>query len=229
MTETTIAAKQLASLALPNACPRCFWIKYHQKKLPWDHFPSVFQALDKAGKLAIEEWWKSGSTPPWLWSLGEWTSVTKPPHWSKFFFVHGNLKVRGIADLIVGRETGLLIGDLKTATWTEKQDELLPLYEIQLNAYAIAAESTGLGKVDALALVYCQPQAEGSHPDMLREFGYAVHFQAKVIEVERNDQKVFELCDRAFDIISKPIPDPAENCNDCRLVEELFTLIGRTS
>ena len=131
----TIAATALAQLAGPKPCPRCFWLQYHGKKLlPFQRFPSVFQDLDQAGKEAVSYWiQEKQQTPPWMANLGTIIRLIPAPHWSKFSFTHGGLTVRGVADLICKLDTGgLLIPDLKTATFTAGQEEWLPVYAAQV-------------------------------------------------------------------------------------------------
>ena len=64
-----------------------------------------------------------------------------------------------------------LIVDYKTAKFTAHQDELFPMYEVQLNAYAVIGEQKGIAPVSGLALVYTEPvtddatASEGCQPD----------------------------------------------------------------
>jgi hypothetical protein len=42
-----ISAKNLGILALPEYCPRCFWLKLKlQFKLPYQIFPGIFSSID---------------------------------------------------------------------------------------------------------------------------------------------------------------------------------------
>jgi len=39
MNQLIISAKNLGELAMPDFCPRCFWLKTHAKQLPFQIFP----------------------------------------------------------------------------------------------------------------------------------------------------------------------------------------------
>ena len=46
-----ISAKNLGQLALPDYCPRCFYIKLNlNNKLPWQIFPGIFSTIDSYSK-----------------------------------------------------------------------------------------------------------------------------------------------------------------------------------
>jgi hypothetical protein len=68
----TISAKTLASLAMPDLCPRCFWIQMHlEGGLPFQIFPWIFSSIDAYGKRLVHSWFdRHGMPPPWLAALG---------------------------------------------------------------------------------------------------------------------------------------------------------------
>lgn len=218
----TIAAKQLGQLAMPDACHRCFWLQRHAAKLlPFQHFPGVFGTLDRLSKDAIYARMAKGAVP-WLETYGRIEGHLKPPHWSKFGFTHGNLHVRGEADMILTLEAGgLYIPDLKTASLTDKQDELLPIYATQLNSYAMAAEATGMGKVKHIAVLYCQPEVADVYIG-----GYHMTSVVHVVEVNRDDNAIIALCDRAYDILTSPLPAPTPSCEDCTKLAGLQSILA---
>jgi hypothetical protein len=42
-----ISGKDLGALALPDFCPRCFWIRRHAPQgLPFQVFPGIFSSID---------------------------------------------------------------------------------------------------------------------------------------------------------------------------------------
>jgi len=45
MSELCISAKNLGEVALPDFCPRCFWLKLHARQLPFQIFPGIFSAI----------------------------------------------------------------------------------------------------------------------------------------------------------------------------------------
>ena len=185
--------------------------------MPFDHIPGSYSTYDKAEKLAVESYVAAGITPPWMAQFGEIRRLIPAPHWSKFYFDHGGLRVRGVADMICDMASGkLLLPDFKTAKFTESQEKWIPVYTVQLGAYALAAETQLIGMVERLVLIYMQPQAVGLTSDMQRDDGVAIHHKAFAVEVPRNDEEIHSLCDRAMKILSGPPPPSQSDCQDCQ-------------
>jgi len=84
------------------------------------------------------------------------------------------------------------IVDYKTAKFTERQDELLPLYEVQLNCYAYLAEEYGYKPVTNLSLTYCQP-----NKDIDNDEDFKLGFEVYSMEVNLNIDIVPELLMKA--------------------------------
>jgi len=55
MTQLRISAKNLGELARPEFCPRCFWLRAHAKRLPFQIFPGIFSSIDAYTKRAGRE------------------------------------------------------------------------------------------------------------------------------------------------------------------------------
>ncbi len=85
------------------------------------------------------------------------------PGWSKYQMLDPktNILLTGVPDEILRHpERGIWIGDYKTARFTETQDALAPMYEVQLNCYTLIASKIGLGRVYGLGLLYYEPVTE---------------------------------------------------------------------
>jgi hypothetical protein len=230
-----ISAKGLGSIALPQFCPRCFWIRLHvQDKLPYQIFPGIFSSIDSYGKRLVHGWFdRHGSPPPWLSSLGEITGYRHPPHFSKFNVLHPETSVllSGAPDGILMRgDKSHLIVDYKTAKFTEKQDELFPMYEVQLNAYAYIGERCGLSPVSGLALIYTEPITEESaakkDANVTRD-GFVMEFSAHILPVQLTPDVAPRLLRKARDIYDLEHPPQAlQGCKDCPLLDTLLTVAG---
>jgi len=48
-----ISAKSLGALALPEFCPRCFWLKTRVRHLPFQIFPGIFSSIDAYTKRVV--------------------------------------------------------------------------------------------------------------------------------------------------------------------------------
>jgi hypothetical protein len=228
MNPLRISAKHLGALAMPDHCERCTWLNARMGwKMPWQFFPGIFSSFDSYSKKVTAAHFKAhGKLPKWLDGYG---TPMKAPHWSKFGVVEpeSNLLLCGAPDEILRRESGdLSILDYKCAKFTDGQDRLKPLYEVQLNAYAWIAEQMGMGRATRLALVYYEPL--NAIPDdevvgLIGEEGFGLRFGATVVPVEVHPESIPTLLNEARRIIDLPqAPDGRDGCKDCKLLDGLL-------
>ena len=225
-----ISAKNLALLALPDPCPRCFWMRAILGwKSPWAIMPGIFSSIDGFSKRAIlASHEKNGHFPPWI--VGKWADVRplKSPHHSTFRPTDPEtcIVLSGVPDLILGLpRRGLAILDLKTARFSDHQDSLLPMYQTQLNGYALIAEGLGMRAVEALGLVYCEPPAGdggGGLDACVGNHGFTMPFRATAVPVGLDRSTIPPLLERARGILGlEKAPQGREGCGDCRMVREM--------
>lgn len=124
----------------------------------------------------------------------------------------------------------IAIIDLKTARFTAHQDSLAPMYKTQLNGYSVIAESLGMGEVQDIGLVYCEPPSndvsEGLH-DLINSGGFSMPFHATAVPVELERSCITPLLQRAKDLMDmEEAPTGHVRCKDCVLVDRL--LLGST-
>lgn len=229
-----ISGKDLGALALAEFCPRCFWLERHSPHgLPYEGgFPGIFSSIDSYSKHLVHGWFdRHGGAPPWLAPLGDVTGYIEPPHHSKFRMHDpaSGLTLTGAPDALFTRQDGsILIGDYKTARFTPAQDALLPLYTIQLNAYAMIAEDLGMGPVSGLALIYTEPVTapEVARSDaVVRDEGFAMGFSAHILAVPIDPAQVRRLLARARAILDHLDPPPSRpECEDCRRLADVTSL-----
>jgi hypothetical protein len=228
-----ISAKSLGAIAMPDFCPRCFWIQRRAKNLPYQIFPGIFNSIDSYGKKIVHGWFDRHGTPPaWLAKLGSIKGYEAPPHYSKFQTLDDETKIllTGAPDGILIRTDGSrVIIDYKTAKFTEFQDELFPMYEAQLNAYAHIGERIWNQPVSALALVYTEPVTDdvAAHDEAnISEDGFQMPFSAKILPIDRKPELIPELLHRARGIfdLDKP-PSVRGGCEDCRNLENLISVV----
>ncbi len=228
-----ISGKTLGELALPECCERCFWIKMKMgNRFPYSIFPGIFASIDSFTKRSVHAFMDINSqAPAFLNCLGAIRHYISPPHHSRFQFqdpITGILltgEADGIFEFIDG---SLAIVDYKTAKWTDNQDNMVPIYQAQLNSYALIAEHLGLGQVSKLALIYMEPLTESSlgmhhycHCD-----GLELRFNPKIVVVERDDQLIQKLLKKADRINRSSIPpDQFPTCKNCSLTENFIELV----
>ncbi len=230
----TISAKNLGGVAMPGFCPRCFWIQMHAKGIPYQIFPGIFSSIDAYGKRLVQGWFdRHKSAPPWLGQLGNIKSYANPPHYSKFSVLdrQSNVVLRGTPDgILVMQDDSHLIVDYKTAKFTAHQDELFPMYEVQLNAYAVIGEQKGFAPVSGLALVYTVPvtdNATAAKDANLTEAGFLMEFSAHIRPVDLARDRIPLLLAKVREIFDqKSPPEPREGCKDCALLQNLIYLAG---
>lgn len=230
-----ISATMLGRLALPDTCERCFWLSYRMSdKLPFQRpMPGIFASIDSYTKRAIEaQFQPPNALPHYLRRLGNLIRSIPPPHFKKFTYSDPQRGVilRGVPDAMFLRDDGtLVIGDYKTARYTESQKSLLPAYKVQLNTYAIIAQGLYNRQVSALALLYFEPETDDQHlanPNNHHPNGFRMGFQCHVVQVELNPHLVYSLIERARDIVFQPTPPPAhDSCEDCKRFEEVLRLL----
>ena len=231
--EVTIAAKSLGLLAMPDFCPRCFWIQMHvQNKLPYQIFPGIFSSIDSYGKRLVHAWFdRHGSPPPWLNGLGKIRGYRPPPHYSKFAVLDRKTSVllRGSPDgILIRDDNSHLIVDYKTAKFTAQQDEMFPMYEVQLNAYAYIGARTGLSPVSGLALIYTEPvtdEAAAQKDAHTTGQGFLMEFSAHILPVRLRPEMVPKLLRRVRVIYDqRRPPQSSQGCEDCQLLANLFAV-----
>jgi PD-(D/E)XK nuclease superfamily len=226
-----ISAKTLGELAMPDFCPRCFWIKQRAKNLPYRIFPGIFSSIDSYGKKIVQGWFdRHGAPPAWLAGLGDIRGYVPPPHHSKFQTrdAETGILLTGTPDgILVLADESRIIVDYKTAKFTEFQDELFPMYEAQLNAYAHIGERTWTQPVAALALVYTEPvtdDATANDDSNMADGGFQMPFSARILRVERKPELVPELLRRARAILDLTGPPSGRTgCEDCQNLDHLIS------
>jgi PD-(D/E)XK nuclease superfamily len=219
---------------MPDFCPRCFWIQMRVSGLPYQIFPGIFSSIDAYSKNLVHGWFdRHGAPPAWLASLGDIRGYEAPPHHSKFRTLDAatNILLTGAPDgVLIRADHSRVIIDYKTARFTAYQDELFPIYEAQLNAYAHIGERTWKEPVSALALIYTEPVTDdaAAHGDSnVTGNGFRMPFSANIVRVERKAKLVPKLLGRAMEILDLKVPPPSrEGCQDCQQLSELISAAG---
>lgn len=234
MENIQISAKTLGELAMPDFCPRCFWIQRNLKGgMPFSFFPGIFSSLDSYVKKivhkAIDE---TGTVPEGMKAeLQDVIDYLPALHHTKFRFVEPTtgITITGMVDDLLEKKDGkTVIIDYKLAKHSAGQDELLPMYEVQLNAYAMIETALG-GNVDELKLIYCEPQTDVTDctEDKYTQEGFEMCFNFKTVPICINQQKIVDLLNKAKDILQSATPPPRTcGCKDCAKLDKLLALAG---
>lgn len=230
-----IPARTLGALLLRDFCPRCFWIVLHcENKLPFQiPMPGIFSSIDAYGKNVIHTFFDQNKRlPPWYPDIGDVAGYipSRQLHWSKFRIEDRDTRIilRGTPDDIfrLSNDSHHIV-DYKTAKATVKQDELFPLYQVQLNVYAYICNTLGQFPATALSLIYVEPQTDLSDDQygaVNHDVGFALNFNAVLRRVELTaEELVPELLHRARGLYEEPKPpEGRDGCRDCELLSHLF-------
>ena len=228
-----ISAKNLGQLAMPTFCPRCFWLKSHLK-LPFQIFPGIFASIDSYSKKVTNVFWEHRDRlPDWFAEFGDLERPVPTPHHSKFFVVDEVTGVRltGVPDEIIRRADGsFFIVDYKTAKFTGHQDQLLPMYDVQLNVYAYIGNRYGFTPVTGLGLVYYEPLTVLGEEDLAKIVGersFVMPFAPRLLPLElRPNELVPPLLVKAVEILRQERPPKGRrDCQDCRCLDELVRVL----
>lgn len=192
--------------------------------------PGIFSSIDGYSKRAILAYFeKNGHFPPWI--AGRWADVRplESPHHSTFRLTdpETGVTLTGVPDLVLGLPNDrLAILDLKTARYSRHQDFLLPMYQIQLNGYALIAEGLDMGTVEALGLVYGEPPANDDNRGLdalVDDQGFSMPFKTTAEPIKLDRTLIPPLLRQAKTLLEmENPPEGREGCKECRLAEELI-------
>jgi hypothetical protein len=228
----TISAKNLGQLSLPTFCRRCFWIKLKAgANIPFQIFPGIFSSIDSYSKKMIDGWFdRHAACPTWLRGT-EVVGYENPPHYSRFEYYdkESAVTLRGSPDaLFIKTDRSYMIADYKTARHSAAQDALLPLYETQLNAYALIGLSMGM-RISELALIYTEPVTSDEmtkSDEHHRNDGFVLKFSFAIRKVTLAPESVKPLLRTVREIANLERPPPrTEGCKDCRHLKGLVAIL----
>jgi len=226
-----ISAKDLGRFALPDICPRCQWLRFKcQNRLPFQKFAGISMILDSYTKRIVHGYFEQHQkAPPFLSPLGELIRIVPVPHHSRFYWDDPDTGIRltGTPDDIFLREdSAFVIVDYKTVRLNENQTHILPMYEVQLNGYAIIAEENGYAPVEQVGLIYFEPQT-ALESDLVagqNDQGFQMSFKARFVKIELDPHRIIPpLLKQARELADlKEPPSSREGCKDCLMVDELI-------
>ncbi len=229
------SSKTLGELAMPSFCPRCFWIRMKLgNRVPFrTPPPGIFSSIDSYTKRYIEKLLDLGRLANLIPELSNASKIVKAvlPE-MRHDYPGGTAFLTGVPDAIFSNlDSSFTIADYKTARFTEAQRSMLPLYEVQVRAYAVLARSSGLKPLNALLLIYLEPLTGDeslsveldAHPGHSGEI--SIRLQPFVHSIKQNEYEVFQLLEKADRLLQLPDPpDPNPYCQNCKEIDRLKNL-----
>lgn len=227
-----IGVKDLGNLAKPDFCPRCFWYERHFGPFP-SFFPGIFNLIDRNLKNSVwQRWKKERKLPSWLKIknverilTADKIGTVEEKHRQKYLIAYhpkSGFILRGAPDLILElKDNTLHIADFKTARFKEEDNQFLPVYEAQLNGYALLATKFSVSR---LSLVYFNPLLK-TPPEIFTEDNFKLSFEPQIVSVQIKPKLITDLLMKTKEIlIQKTPPPPKENCRGtCFYIDKLKT------
>ena len=104
----------------------------------------------------------------------------------------------------------------------------MPMYRVQLNAYAYIGQRTGFKPVSRLMLIYYEPVTEiedGKIDELIDRKGFRMRFSGKTLEIPKNTRQIPALLKKVRKIydLRKP-PKRTGTCEECDAIDELIAL-----
>jgi len=143
-----------------------------------------------------------------------------------------DILLTGIPDDMFSRPDGsYFIMGYKKAKHTGIQDELFPMYEVQLNAYAYIAERIGLKLVSRLGLVYYEPLINKPGENIApfgRDNEFSMRFASKLLPVSLKTDNLREILVRVRKLydLNTP-PNGVSGCPHCQRLDKLIEIATR--
>ena len=223
-----ISVKNLSEFSLPDACPKCLWVKNRLSyKYPFGMFPGIFSTIDGYSKKVTGLSKITGFlSPKCLEDTYPGCKQIPVPDWRKFKATLNDVEFRGKPDdLLVKEDTGhLFIPDYKTSKYRGADDRFAALYDTQLNCYGYIAEQQG-HSLDKLALVYYEPQAEPELSDVLSDDTISMRFVVHIREVPIDFDGLAKTIDKAKSVLLGDMPLGVPGCKDCGLLDKVVDLL----
>lgn len=217
-----ISAKDLGRLNMPDFCPCCFWLERHVDKPP-AVFPGIFSTLDAITKRSVNRSFNNQECLPGWLPIKGLVGVEEGDTYFKYPTEYGDWILTGCPDDIFQRDDGSYhIVDYKTAKFTARQDELFPIYHVQLNCYAYLAEKYDYKPVSKLSLIYCQPNEDLENDDY-----FQLGFKIYLLDADLDQDIIPKLLIKAREILNQDKPPLAkENCRGiCQWIDRVFRKI----
>jgi hypothetical protein len=230
-----LTGRTLGELALPDACDRCYVIKHRMTVRPPFSIPmpGIFSTIDSQTKRLVHHHFiKYGHAPRYLDPIcADIQNYLNSSllHWNRYQYLDpetGILMVGSPDDIFVAGNGDYHLVDYKCAKFTARQDELFPLYQIQLISYALIGESCGYKPMKSATLAYCEPltgdipaQDQSNHQPR----GFKLGFAVKLLPVELEYDLLPPLLRRARKLLSlKKPPERKLGCEGCYAIADLF-------
>ena len=229
-----VSPSNLASMASPYFCEKCFWRILHLRfKKPFViPMPGIMHYLDAHQKQLARAYLKENNKLPSF--FGKFTNAAKilDIEWVECLDDETGILVRGKPDLVIEMKNGnIIIVDNKTAIYHGEDDVMFPRYECQTNCYGHCLLSEDPPRlVTALALLHYEfdKLPDDELLEVVGDEEVWARFRPRLVEVElAPDKHVRPRLQELRNFVEmENVPEGREGCKDCALLD---TIIGMTA
>jgi len=219
-----------SKLSIFKKCVRCFWLQEKYKVVqPRGIFPSLPGGIDRKLKTYFDGY--RGSLPPQLEGkvpgalFHNQDVLNKWRNW-KSGLVYENKEIGvkligALDDCLVNHDLYSPL-DYKTKG-SEPKDDGSQYYQTQLDCYCLMLNSNGYKISEKAYLVYVYPgEVFLNHPP-----DFIIPFETKIYEINCSGERALRILTQAVKILSGPIPEADESCEQCRFVTEYNNVAER--
>lgn len=215
-----MTAKELVKLSPSKLgsfleCPACFWREYHKKLPPTFPLPGILNRMDALTKDYYDKY--RNGIPPSIKGhvkekLVDASTAEKLRTGIKYFDPSLNAVLSGkMDDCLIDSKGSLVPLDNKTAS--PSNEEMLKIYQLQLDAYTFILQKNGYKTADHGYLIYYVP--ESGTPDK------GIIFNATVKRLEMKPNRVLKIFKDAVALVRKPrAPKAHGECEMCEWLRE---------
>ncbi len=193
-------------LNLLRECPRCFWLAMVKNlKRPPGFRSSVPIKMDSIIKQYYDSYRAQNELPPILGSQIHGQLAVNMPATLQWH-VDKQIILCGRPDDYIQFQSGTTV-PLDHKTRSKLPDAIHPAYQLQLGVYSYLLEMNGYKTVNKGLLAYYCPHSGDLHKGM--------PLQCTVKEITTDPKHVLSMIRQARNILTGPVPKPAEHCNFC--------------
>lgn len=192
-------------------CPACFWRDYHGKSPPSFPPAGILNRMDRITKNYYDKY--RNKIPPILAGkikekLVDKETAEKLRDYLHYFDEEFDIELKGkMDDCFIDEDCSLVPMDNKTAS--PGNEDMLKIYQIQLDAYSFLLKNNNYKTADHGYLVYYI--AEKGDPEN------GVIFRAEIKKLEMHPEKISALLREIADVLRKP--NQPKSHGDCEMCE----------
>jgi len=202
-----------SKLNLLEDCPRCFWLAVIKKiNRPSRPMPSIVAKFDSIVKNYFDRYRALNELPPIIAGQVEGRLSKDMPKTLKYEEENGILLWGRPDDFLEVKDGKTVPFDHKTKS--KSPNGVHPAYQLQMSTYSHLLQMSGYTTTNKAFISYYFPGYSELHNGMT--------INCTVLEVITDPNQVKDLINRAYEILSGPMPDPGIHCEFCKWAQVMI-------